>query len=85
MEQAKLFENFQNNFLQYERMLKVALENYTAAKKLRDDNCEHSELVNKSDSHSGSYYNTSYTEQWVECVTCGAKSEKITKTTGHYD
>lgn len=41
MEQLDLFDSFQSNFVEAERLYLEAQQKYHAAKKLRDDNCEH--------------------------------------------
>jgi hypothetical protein len=47
-------------------------------------NCPHTHIEQKSNHYGGDYLNTSYTERWAECRTCGAKSEVKTENHGHY-
>ena len=73
--QLSLFGSFQDNFIEAERRLNEALKHYNAAKKLRDDNCEHEHVFTNSNYYAGSYYDEAYTEHWNECRVCGARSE----------
>lgn len=75
MKQLDLFDSFQDNLNEAERVYLEAQKKYYAAKKLRDDNCEHLEVEQKSEYFDGSYYNKAFTERWEECKICGAKSK----------
>jgi len=74
MVQLDLFDSFQANLEYAERELNKAKERYYAAKKLRDDNCLHTEVIKKEYYFEGSYYDKAYTDHWNECKICGAKS-----------
>ncbi len=47
-------------------------------------NCPHTNIEQRSHYYGGDYLNTSYTDRWAECRTCGAKSEIKTENHGHY-
>lgn len=77
--QLDLFDSFQDNLNEAERIYKAAQEKYLAAKKLRDDNCKHLEVEKKIYYFAGSYYDKAYTDSWNVCKVCGAKSEVKTE------
>lgn len=55
----------------------------TAIQKLLEE-CTHDEVEKKSEYVSGTYYDKAYTEYWVVCTLCGAKSERTTETHSWY-
>lgn len=74
MKQLDLFDSFQliqSDFEDAEKELKKATERYTSAKKLRDDNCPHSQLVRKESYFKGGYHVMASTDYWDECLCCG--------------
>jgi len=75
MQQLDLFDSFQANFEYAQQKLREANAVYIAAKKLRDDNCNHPKIAKKESYFAGSYYDKAYTDHWNECEVCGAKSE----------
>lgn len=78
------FRNFQRNYEHHLRIYNEAANELAKAKKLRDDNCPHLNVVKKCNNISGTYYDHGYSEHWSECTLCRAKSEVITRSDGHY-
>jgi predicted dithiol-disulfide oxidoreductase (DUF899 family) len=73
------FEQAQEVFLKAEKVLKKAQEKFSAARKVRDELCPHTELIPKEYYFSGSYLDQAYSEYWNECACCGQTSERTTK------
>jgi hypothetical protein len=73
------FEEAQEAFLKAEKAALKASEKYSAARKIRDELCPHTELIPREDYFSGSYYDKASTDYWNECACCGKCSERTTE------
>ena len=82
-----LFDSFQliqSDFEDAEKELNEAKERYAKAKKLRDDNCPHSQIVRKEYYFKGGYYDMAYTEYWDECTCCSKEFNHRTQNHSWY-
>ncbi len=85
--QLDLFEAFnesQFNFEKAKEKYKAAEQNYIEARRIRDNNCQHLETIQRSDYSPGGYYDTSYTETWEECKCCGIVSGRVRDSRNFY-
>lgn len=78
------FIAIQENYLHYSRQLVHAQSEFLKAKKYRDDHCPHTETTMKRKYVEGGYLDKGYEERWNECTVCGAKSEVLRESDGHY-
>lgn len=78
---------FQELLKKIERKQKVCAKHNNELSELldiRNGNCPHTEVEQKSYYNGGGYDYTSYTEYWAVCKCCGASSERVRKDHGSY-
>jgi hypothetical protein len=78
----KTFEEVQKDFAKALTASTRASLKLNDARKLRDEMCPHTNTIEESYYNGGGYDYISYSEHWIKCCCCGAKSEVVRDSRG---